>query len=612
MVKRKKFAVSGFPDITQPMTLLPIVERELRVAARKSSTFWLRIAAALIAVLVCGGFFALSQIRAFGMGGSIGRTMFAVVTWMSLAAALAAGLFFTADSLSEEKREGTLGFLFLTDLHGYDIVFGKLVVSVIRCLFPMLAIFPVLAVTLTMGGVTGAQFWRTMLALVNALMVSLSAGLFISAISRDSHKVINATLVLLICWVGGGPIFDSIRAATSRGGFTPTLSLASPGYLFSASTAWAQPPIGMALLINQIAVWTLLAVTSFLLPRLWQQRRGMSSGNSLPSEWQSSVRLIKASPARIALLSKDPICWLVSRGRWQNVPSWIVAFLLVVASGTMISINASSPFWIVWSSIGGLILWVLYLGVAAQSGRFFVEGRRIGLLELLLATPLPVREIVDGHKRALRRWFLIPVLLCVLAQTIGFFMMQRASLAFTPPPRPRTTVGTNTVVTNMTVVTTTTVAGRTTTISALAFGSTQSYLSVILSLGRGITTLTNLWAMIWFGMWVGLRSKNPSLAALKTIACVQIVPWFAISFLSNLAMGLWIWSSGFGAGYVFVSGIAATVLALGKDIGFVLWSRKRLYSKFREAVTEEAGAKVRRMAMPPVIEFPPVQPSTTN
>ncbi|HTL16580.1 MAG TPA: ABC transporter permease, partial [Patescibacteria group bacterium] len=89
------------------MTLLPIVERELRVAARKSSTFWLRIAAALVAVVVSGGIYALSQIRMFGMGmgGSIGRTMFAVVTWISLAAALAAGLFFTADSLSEEKRE---------------------------------------------------------------------------------------------------------------------------------------------------------------------------------------------------------------------------------------------------------------------------------------------------------------------------------------------------------------------------------------------------------------------------------------------------------------------------------------------------------------------------
>jgi hypothetical protein len=330
----------------------------------------------------------------------------------------------------------------------------------------------------------------------------------------------------------------------------------------------------------------------------------------MPFESQSSVRMVKASPARIALLSKDPICWLVSRGRWQNVPSWIVAFLLVAALGTMIGINAPSPFWYVWSSIGGLILWVLYLGVAAQSGRFFVEGRRIGLLELLLATPLPVREIVDGHKRALRRWFLIPALLCVLAQAAGFFMTQRAAFGFATAPRPPTAGGTNVVVTNMTVVTTQ--VGGGTTISASVLGSGYTYVSLILALGRGLTIGTNLWALMWFGMWVGLRSKNPSLAALKTIACVQIVPWFAITFLSNLAMGLWVWSAGFGTSYIFVSGAASTLLALAKDIGFVIWSRKRLYSNFREAVTEEAGAKVRRVAMPPVINLPPVQPSTTN
>ena len=42
---------------------------------------------------------------------------------------LLSGVWFTADCLSEEKREGTLGLLFLTDLKGYDVVFGKLVAT---------------------------------------------------------------------------------------------------------------------------------------------------------------------------------------------------------------------------------------------------------------------------------------------------------------------------------------------------------------------------------------------------------------------------------------------------------------------------------------------------
>ena len=189
-------------------------------------------------------------------------------------------------------------------------------------------------------------------------------------------------------------------------------------------------------------------------------------------------------------------------------------------------------------------------------------------------------------------------------------MTQRAAFGFATAPRPPTAGGTNIVVTNMTVVTTR--VGGGTMISASVLGSGYTYVSLILALGRGLTIATNLWALTWFGMWVGLRSKNPSLAALKTIACVQIVPWFAIAFLSNLAMGLWVWSSGFGTSYIFVSGAASTLLALAKDIGFVFWSRKRLYSNFREAVTEESTVKVLRIAMPPVINLPPVLPGTTN
>ena len=70
---------------------------------------------------------------------------------------LFSGVFLTADSLSGEKREGTLGLLFLTDLKGYDVVFGKLIATSLNGFYALLAIFPVLALPLVMGGVT---FWE--------------------------------------------------------------------------------------------------------------------------------------------------------------------------------------------------------------------------------------------------------------------------------------------------------------------------------------------------------------------------------------------------------------------------------------------------------------------
>src|SRR5262245_16025590 len=184
------------------MTFLPVAERELRVASRKRSTLWVRVVAALVALVVGGGFLVLSTVGfAFGTT-SLGKGLFGTLTWLSLGVALSAGLFLTSDCLSQEKREGTMGFLFLTDLSGYDLVLGKLLATSLRGFYAVLAVFPVLAVTLLMGGVTGAQFWNTALALVSALFLSLAAGLFTSAISRDSQRALAGRLVLVVLLVG--------------------------------------------------------------------------------------------------------------------------------------------------------------------------------------------------------------------------------------------------------------------------------------------------------------------------------------------------------------------------------------------------------------------------
>src|ERR1051326_2871237 len=206
------------------MTFLPIVERELRVAARTRSSFWLRSAAASLALIIGAACLWLFTVSGFGSSGP-GGMVFNAIMWLFVCAALAAGLFFTSDSLSEEKREGTLGFLFLTDLRGYDVVAGKLLATSLRGFFPLLAFFPIVAVTLLMGGVTGMQFWKTSLALLNALFFSLATGLFISAVSRDSQRALAATLFLVLFFIFAGPLADSTIASLAGRGFEPLFSL---------------------------------------------------------------------------------------------------------------------------------------------------------------------------------------------------------------------------------------------------------------------------------------------------------------------------------------------------------------------------------------------------
>ena len=96
------------------MTVLPIVERELRVAARRKGTYWSRLVAALLALFIFAGFITITTLGNQGWGSQIGPILFGVFSWLSFAFACAAGVFLTSDCLSEEKREGTLGLLFLT------------------------------------------------------------------------------------------------------------------------------------------------------------------------------------------------------------------------------------------------------------------------------------------------------------------------------------------------------------------------------------------------------------------------------------------------------------------------------------------------------------------
>ena len=114
----------------------------------------------------------------------IGRSLFNLLSLAAFGYCVVAGIRGTSDALSQEKREGTLGLLFLTDLKGYDIVLGKLAATSLNAFYGLLAIFPVMAISLLAGGVAGAEFWRVVLVSVNNLLFSLAVGM--RSISRTS------------------------------------------------------------------------------------------------------------------------------------------------------------------------------------------------------------------------------------------------------------------------------------------------------------------------------------------------------------------------------------------------------------------------------------------
>src|SRR5215471_3794512 len=180
------------------MTVLPIVDRELRIAARRHGTYWLRVGLASLAILIGSAiFFFTLELPPY----LTGRVLFGALAGLLFLYCLGYGRRSTADCLSQEKRDGTLGLLFLTDLKGHDVVLGKLAATSLRGFYALMAVFPVLAVTLLLGGISHGEFWRMVLVLVNTFWLSLAIGVFGSAISRDHRRAMAANFLLLLLLV---------------------------------------------------------------------------------------------------------------------------------------------------------------------------------------------------------------------------------------------------------------------------------------------------------------------------------------------------------------------------------------------------------------------------
>ena len=465
------------------MTLLPIAQRELQVAATKRSTLWVRLVGAATALLIGGFYFWLGTIWSRGAG--LGQMVFTVLTSLAFVAAMSAGMFFTSDALSEEKREGTLGLLFLTDLRGYDVVSGKLLAAGFRGFYMLLATLPIAGATLLMGGVTGAAFWRTCLALLNALFVSLAAGLFVSSISREAQRALLATMMFLIFLGGAGFLIDKL---TSQHVFR----FSSPLFAFTRATRGTSI-FWEALMVNQIIAWSLLALGCHFVARTWHDKpdaRASKWGRF--AHWLKYGDALRRATLRNRLMDLNPITWLTCRERWQAASFWVIMGLLLVPVMAIPFVSSANFRLQLWTGISTTLTLVLYLGIASQSCRFFVDARKSALLEILLSTPMTGERIVQGQWKAAWRMFSAPLILFLTVLLFGAFLVHQS----VPTANPFQSLGT--------------------------------------SIATPIVVAADLLALTWFGMWMGLTSKNANSAAWKTVLFVQVLPWIALTFASGI------------------------------------------------------------------------------
>ena len=468
------------------MTFLPVVERELRVSARRASTRYVRAAAAMLGMVI-GFFMLLLSLLPGPSRAGAGENMLAVLSWYALLMTLLAGIFLASDSLSEERREGTLGLLFLTDLKGYDVVLGKFMAVSLNAFYGLLAVFPVLALSLLAGGVSVAEFWRTCLALLNLLFCSVAAGMLVSSFCQSSYRAMTGSIALLLTWLAATRIATALGLyeAGQFSPFEPFLLRSAANYFRLARAYWT------SLAISHLMGWIFLAWASWRVRRFVEKRK--TSG-----VWQRVFTrdLLGGSAVRRArLLEVNPVLWLLDDSRRLRWVAWLLSLAAVVvliytwckggATAFLVSHYVTWPFY-----------FLLKVFVAIQACRFFGEARRTGALELLCCTPLTMRAVVQGQWMLLRRVFLWPLIILLSAHlTCLIIGISKGAGMF----------------------------GRTAGVAEL-FAAFFVFIKPLLAISNN---LADFFAIGWFGMWLALSMQRPNMAAGLTILCVLILPTIA-------------------------------------------------------------------------------------
>jgi len=515
------------------------------VAARRRSTYGLRLVAALPAVLIIVW---LSATAVPGQRASVlAQSLFSALSSLAFAYGLLAGPFLTADSISAEKREGTLGLLFLADLRSRDVVLGKWLANSLTGFYGLLAVLPSLGIPLLLGGITPEEYARVALAVVNAMFFALAAGMLVSALSRDQTKAVLASVILVLALSGLLPglmvLFFNDFLARGAWGYPP-VALASPVFagqfaldaVFKANPRLFWVSLGTVHLLS----WLFLLATIGIVARVWRREPAESVDRRT---WVLRVGRTRRWQARLRRrMEKNPVYAAASRHRW---PHWVFWSLVVI-----VAIN------IYWLTIGNqrnpavyqfhqqfstAMYFINRVWLAAMACRFFTEARRTGAIELLLTSPLTDRAVRSGRRRALVRLFFWPVAAIALLHCAYIWGAWRPY-------------------------------------ANQAMGSLVLRQFSITAAGSLAGFVTDVIALTAVGGWFSLSSRNLRTVVFKTFALVILVPWVAL-YLTRYSTRL---PAALPVSYFLLVPLATVT----KNLLFLAWATLQTRRHFRSAASE--------------------------
>ncbi|MGH7970899.1 MAG: hypothetical protein ACREIC_19435, partial [Limisphaerales bacterium] len=382
------------------------------------------------------GVIGVSLFMLFGAAvgtGSWGRTLHFYLFLAGLSMAIGPAIQMSAGLFAEERRQQTLGLLYLTGMGPGELFFGKILGGALISSSELLALAPLIAVPFLSGGVSFELFVATAVCLPTVFVLVLAMGCLASAICRQEGTALVLSGVLLgVCclalplpynmglWLSGKVPFDQIWLA-----FSPALG----PWMVSRHFA-GFPRVDFWLCTAATWDWSILCLglAAILLKRTWRRDVQGAAAEGWQARW-NDYELGDASwrqALRQRVLAANAYQWLAQRDRRAVLQAW--SFIAAVCIFWLLGWSMWPRVWPsplnYYSTAIVLLLGVDWL-VSHAAARRMSTDRRDGGLELLLTTPLRPEDLLAGQRAALDEQFRpVKIGLCALLLVMvaaGFF-----------------------------------------------------------------------------------------------------------------------------------------------------------------------------------------------
>jgi len=407
----------------------PVVQRELRAAARWPLGRWLRVGGAL------GGVMVLWSVRADLSVLALGTELFDRVHNLLLYLICALVPALAADSLARERREGTLGLLFLTPLTASGIVLGKTLAQVLRALTVWLAVAPVLTIPFLVGGVTWADVISFLVIELCVGFLCLAAGILASSLTDNRAIAFILAFLLMAAFVAGpshyqgwmmrqgarmrswrtlsaGPGSPTVYMPVTTGGWAK-ITFGSSSYMVTTSSGvpfLRHRPARILAEDFALAFLVLLAALRFAgwrVERSWQDKIPSVRQRNWVRRYCTPVFKRWFARGMRRMLEWNPIAWLQQYSWKARLSKWGLCLLFVVLECAVI--DGNNPYAL--DSLLTALLLILAAAYTYAGVNGFLQEKKSGALELILVSPLSVRQIIFGRVWGLWKQFLPSVVL---------------------------------------------------------------------------------------------------------------------------------------------------------------------------------------------------------